>query len=119
MEPIAIACFVIGAIIILPLIWLIANYNRFVSVRQQMKETWSGVDVELKRRHDLIPNLVNTVKGYAEHEREIFEKISALRSQAMSVSDPGAKAHVEGELARVLHRLVAVAESYPQLKADA
>ncbi|MFO0827410.1 MAG: LemA family protein [Phycisphaerales bacterium] len=120
MEGLAIALALIGAAILLPLIWLIATYNRLASTKQHMKESWSGVDVELKRRHDLIPNLVNTVKGYAAHEREIFEQVAALRSQAMAISgSTDEKAQVEGQLAKTLQRLVAVAERYPDLKADA
>ncbi|MDZ4754377.1 MAG: LemA family protein [Phycisphaerae bacterium] len=109
---------VFGAIILIPLIWLIATYNRFASTRQHMKESWAGVDVELKRRHDLVPNLVSTVKGYAVHEQQIFERLAELRSQAMSAHTAGTQVPVEGELTRCLHRLIAVAESYPSLKAD-
>lgn len=106
-------------LVLLPLIWLVATYNRLQSVRQHMRESWSGVDVELKRRHDLVPNLVSTVKGYAAHEREIFDRVAHLRQQAMAMSERGgAKSQVEGELGKVMHRLIAVAESYPQLKAD-
>ena len=117
-EVLAITCGVIAAIVLLPTIFVIVTYNRFQSVRQHMRESWADVDVELKRRYDLIPNLVNTVKGYATHEREIFEKITALRSQAMSMANISDKVPVEGELSRVLHRLIAVAEAYPTLKAD-
>lgn len=120
MNGTAILVLILGAFVLLPLIWAIATYNRLVSTRQQMKESWSGVDVELKRRHDLIPNLVSTVKGYAAHESAIFEKLASLRAQAMSITDHGgARAQAEGELAKTLGRLVAVAERYPSLKADA
>ncbi len=117
-EPILLGCVVLGAIVLLPVIWVIVNYNRFQAVKQHLRESWADVDVELKRRHDLIPNLVNTVKGYAAHEQAIFARVSELRLQAMSATDAGAKIPVEGELSRTLHRLIAVAESYPTLKAD-
>ncbi|MDZ4829981.1 MAG: LemA family protein [Phycisphaerae bacterium] len=120
MNGMAFVILTLGALILLPLIWAIATYNRLVSTRQQMKESWSGVDIELKRRHDLIPNLVSTVKGYAAHESDIFEKVASLRAQAMSITDHGgARAQAEGELAKTLGRLVGVAERYPRLKADA
>jgi LemA protein len=119
MELLVPVCIVVGLVVVVPLIWLIATYNRFQSVRQHMKESWADVDVELKRRYDLIPNLVSTVKGYAAHEREVFERLASLRSQAMAIPGGGAqKAQVESELTRCLHRLIAVAEAYPTLKAD-
>ncbi|MBL9147253.1 MAG: LemA family protein [Phycisphaerae bacterium] len=118
MEPVVI-CLVVAGVVIVPIVWFVATFNRIQSVRQHMKESWSGVDVELKRRHDLVPNLVSTVKGYAAHEREIFERIAALRSQAMSTTARGSeKSAIEGELGKVMQRLIAVAESYPELKAD-
>ncbi len=117
-EVIIIPCAIVAAIVILPLIWAIATYNRFQSVRQHMRESWSDVDVELKRRYDLIPNLVSTVKGYAAHERAVFDRIAELRTQAMAARDAHEKRPVECELTRTLHRLVAVAEAYPTLKAD-
>jgi LemA protein len=117
-EVIFIPCAIVAAVLILPLIWAVATYNRFQSVRQHMRESWSDVDVELKRRYDLIPNLVNTVKGYAAHERGVFDRIAELRSQAMAARDASEKRPVECELTRTLHRLVAVAEAYPTLKAD-
>ncbi len=102
-----------------PLIWLIATYNRFSRLTQHVRESWSGVDVELKRRHDLIPNLVETVKGYATHERETIERVVAARAQAMQAG-AHLKERVDGEaqLGQSLGRLLAVAEAYPALKAD-
>jgi LemA protein len=118
-EAILFGCLVVGAILIVPLIWLAATYNRLVSVRQHLRESWSGVDVELKRRYDLVPNLVKTVQGYAAHERGLFERVAEIRSEAARVSASGhASGRLEGELSRELHRLVAVAERYPELKAD-
>lgn len=113
------ACCVIAVIVGVPLIWLIATYNRFARLGQHVRESWSGVDVELKRRHELVPNLVATVRGYAQHERETLEMVVAARAKAVQAGD-GLRARVDGEaaLARSLTRLIAVAEAYPQLKAD-
>ena len=102
-----------------PLIWFIATYNRFARLGQLVKESWSGVDVELKRRHELVPNLVATVKGYAQHERETLELVVAARARAVQAGD-ALRERVDGEaeLTRSLGRLVALAEAYPELKAD-
>lgn len=114
-----VACCVIGVMAAIPLLWLIATYNRFARLGQLVKESWSGVDVELKRRHSLVPNLVETVKGYAQHEREALEMVIMARAKAMDAGDI-LRARVDGEadLGRSLGRLIAVAERYPQLKAD-
>ncbi|MFM7052977.1 MAG: LemA family protein [Planctomycetota bacterium] len=105
--------------LLVALIWMIATYNRFGRLAQHVKESWSGVDVELKRRHDLIPNLVETVKGYAAHERATIEAVVAARARALGAGD-SLRERVEGEVevARSLGRLVALAEAYPNLKAD-
>jgi LemA protein len=95
------------------------SYNRFVSQRNLVQESWRQVDVELKRRHDLIPNLVETVKGYASHEREVFEAVTRARATAAAPgSSPGEQAKQEGILGQALGRLFAVAEAYPELKAS-
>lgn len=117
-EALVFVCVALGAVVLLPTIFVIVTYNRFQSIRQHLRESWADVDVELKRRYDLIPNLVNTVKGYAAHERETFERITALRQQAMGMAGASDKVAVEGEISRVLHKLIAVAEAYPTLKAD-
>lgn len=118
-EPLIIMLAIIGGVGLLVLIWLIATYNRFVRLRQHMKESWSDIDVELKRRHDLIPNLVETVRGYAAHEREVLEKIIQLRNQAAAAHDSrAALAGDESALMASLPRLFALAENYPVLKAD-
>jgi LemA protein len=110
---------VVAVVIGVPLIWLVATYNRFARLGQQVKESWSGVDVELKRRHDLVPNLVETVKGYAKHERETLEMVVAARAKAAGAGEATReRADGEAELGRSLGRLVALAESYPELKAD-
>lgn len=106
---------IVLAIIIL---WLIFAYNRFIRLRRRTDEAWSDIDVQLKRRHDLIPNLVETVKGYAAHERELFEKVTEARARAISASGTAEKAQAENMLSGALKSLFAVAENYPQLKAS-
>jgi LemA protein len=107
---------VLGIIVLLALI-LVFAYNGMVKARNKVDESWSGIDVQLKRRHDLIPNLVETVKGYAAHEKEVFENVSAARSAAISAQGPAAQAQAETALSGALGRLFAVAEAYPQLRA--
>jgi len=106
------------AIPILVAVWVIAMYNRFVSLLQQTKEAWADIDVQLKRRYDLIPNLVETVKGYATHERTAFENVTAARTAAMSAQGPEEKGKAENMLSDALKSLFAVAEAYPDLKAN-
>jgi len=106
---------VIGAIAL----FFIASYNRLVTLRQRVKEAWADIDVQLKRRHDLIPNLVETVKGYATHEREVFDAVTRARAAAASPgASPAQQAQQEGVLGQALGRLFAVAEAYPDLKAS-
>lgn len=110
---------VLGVILIFG-IWLIMTYNRFVSIRQHLKESWSDVDVELKRRYDLIPNLISTVKGYAEHEKSLFMEVTEARNKAMENNgNPESQSGDEQKLVRGVGRLLAVAEQYPDLKASA
>ena len=97
---------------------LIVLYNRLVRLRNMVREGWSGIDVQLKRRANLIPNLVETVKGYMGHERDLLEKVTELRSQSMQTGNLGEKQRVENALTGGLARLFAVAESYPDLKAN-
>lgn len=107
------------AAILLPAIWGVLVYNRFVSTRQHMKESWADIDVELKRRHDLIPSLVATVRGYMEHERELFERIASLRAKAIEAhADASAQATDETALQLGLRQLFALSERYPELKAS-
>ncbi len=113
-----IAFWVLLALIVLALFWAISAYNGLISLRNQVDEGWSDIDVQLKRRHDLIPNLVNTVKGYATHESSVFEKISAARSAAMSAKSPGEREQAENALTGTLRTLFAVSEAYPELKAN-
>jgi LemA protein len=102
-------------------VYAVLIYNRLVSTRQMTEEAWSGIDVQLKRRSDLIPNLVDTVKGYAAHERGVLEQMTELRTAAQKVpsGDVAARAQAEGALSAALGRLLAVAENYPDLKASA
>jgi LemA protein len=110
---------VLGAILLLPLIYAVVTYNTLVALRNYIRDAWSNVDTELKRRYDLIPNLVATVKGYAAHEREVLEHVTQLRAQCMaSQGRPEQQAVDENLLVAALQRLLVVVENYPQLKAD-
>ena len=109
---------VIGIIVLLGL-GLVVSYNRFVSQRTLIKNAWANIDTELRRRYDLIPNLVETVKGYASHEREVFEEVARTRSMAASTTgSPAQQAAAEGPFVAALGKLFAVAENYPELKAN-
>lgn len=106
-------------VVLIALIWFVATYNTLVRLRQQVAESWSGIDTELKRRYDLIPNLVSTVKGYAAHERSVLEAVVRARDQAAgSTGSPAQQARDENALVGSMRQLLAVAESYPQLKAS-
>lgn len=110
---------VVAVIVLLPLLWLIGTYNGLVRLRQHVRESWSGIDTELKRRYDLIPNLVETVKGYAAHERQVLERVTQARQQAVaSTGSAGQQAMDENLLVGALKHLFAVAENYPDLKAS-
>jgi LemA protein len=110
---------IVIAVLVLVAGTLVLSYNRFVSQRNLVAESWRQIDVELHRRHDLIPNLVETVKGYAGHERAVFEAVTSARAAAASPgSSPAAQAQQEGVLGQALGRLFAVAEAYPDLKAS-
>ncbi len=98
-------------------VWLVVMYNGLVQLRESAEAAWSDIDVQLKRRYDLIPNLVETVKGYATHEQETLEKVIQARNRAMGAQGPAAKAEAEGMLAGALKNLFALSEAYPQLKA--
>ena len=106
------------AIIAVVAIWAIAVYNNLIRLRNMKDEGWSGIDVQLKRRTYLIPNLIETVKGYIDHERAVLENVTELRSRAMNAKGVGEKAAAESLLTRTLGKLFAVAESYPDLKAN-
>ncbi len=110
---------IVLGIVALVIIFAIATYNRLVALRQNLKNAWSQIDVQLKRRYDLIPNLVNTVKGYAAHEKETLENVTKARTMAMQAGNVNEQAGAEDMLTGALKSLFAVAESYPELKADA
>ena len=112
-----VALIIIALIVVLLIVFVIAVYNGMVRSRNKVDEAWSGIDVQLKRRHDLIPNLVESVKGYAAHERETFQAVTDARARAMGASGPAAAGAAEGLLSQALGRLFAVAEAYPQLRA--
>ena len=107
---------VVGLVLVLGLIYILIR-NSMIGSRNRVDESWSGIDVQLKRRHDLVPNLVETVKGYATHERETFEKVTQARAQAMQASGPAEASAAEGLLNAALTDLRAVAEQYPDLRA--
>jgi LemA protein len=99
-------------------IWVIAVYNRLIGLKNQVANGWRQIDVQLKRRHDLIPNLVNTVKGAMEFERDTITRVIEARAKAVTATGPADAARKEGELSQALGRLIALAENYPTLKAN-
>lgn len=109
---------VLGLVVIL-IFAVIAIYNKLIRLRNTVKSSWSDINVQLKKRYDLVPNLVETVKGYAAHEKSVFEKVTAARSTAMQAVSPADKARAENMLGDTLKSLFAVAEAYPELKASA
>jgi LemA protein len=110
--------YVLIGIVILLIAFVWFAYNNFVVLKMRVKEAWSGIDVQLKRRSDLIPNLVETVKGYAKHEKDVFENVTKARSALMSAQTPHAAAEANNMLGTALKSLFAVAEAYPELKAS-
>ncbi len=112
---------IVLAVIAVIALFLIATYNRLVTLRQRVKEAWSDIDVQLKRRYDLIPNLVETVKGYAAHEKTVFENVTNARANAIAAGATGSpeqRAQAENVLTGALRSVFAVAENYPQLQAS-
>src|SRR5256885_16174778 len=107
---------IILGIVVLFALFAIAAYNGLVSLREQVRSAWAQIDVVLKRRFDLIPNLVETVKGYAAHERQTLEAVIAARNNAGAARDPQSRAQAEGQLSGALRQLFAIVESYPDLK---
>jgi LemA protein len=101
----------------LVVLWVVLAYNALVKARNKVDEAWSGIDVQLKRRHDLVPNLVETVKGYAAHERETLQGVTEARAAAVEASSPGAIERAEAKLTTALGAINALAEAYPQLRA--
>ena len=118
MEPVTITLIVIGALLLFVVVFLISTYNGLVTLKNRVEEAWSDITVQLKRRADLIPNLVNSVKGYAAHESGVFEKVTEARSAVMSANGVAQTAEAENMLEGALKSLFAVAEAYPDLKAN-
>ncbi len=113
----AIALGIVAVLIVIAVLSLIGIRNSIIGARNRCEEAWSGIDVQLKRRHDLVPNLVETVKGYASHEKHVFEKVAEARAGAMAAHGAGQAAQAEQQLTAALVDLRAVAENYPQLRA--
>jgi LemA protein len=115
MSPILIIILAVIGVIVL---WFVLTYNRFITLRNRSQEAWSDISVQLKRRYDLIPNLVQTVKGYAAHESGVFERVTEARARAMGAKGIKEQAQAENALSATLKTLFAVAENYPELKAS-
>jgi len=114
-----IVVWIILGIIVIVALGAVVSYNRFVSQKQMIKDAWANIDTELRRRYDLIPNLVETVKGYASHEREVFENVTKARAAATAATgSPAEQAAAEGPFVAAMRQLFAVAENYPELKAN-
>jgi LemA protein len=113
-----IAVWIVLAILVLLVLYVIVSYNSLVRVRNRTDDAWSGIDVQLRRRYDLIPNLVETVKGYASHERQTFEAVTQARTQGMNAQGVAEQAQAENMITGALKSLFAVAEAYPELKAN-
>ena len=109
---------VIGGLLLLIALWAVASYNQFIHLKALLDEAWSGIEVQLKRRYDLIPNLIATVQGYSIHEKGVLEEVTRLRSASLSASGITEKSVAEAGLSQALKTLFAVAEQYPQLKAN-
>jgi len=112
------AWIIVGGVLLLLVLFLVVTYNRLVRLRNRVEESWAQIDVQLKRRHDLIPNLVETVRGYAAHERQTFEEVTKARAAAVAAQGVGEQAKAEAGLSQALLNLRAVAEAYPQLQAN-
>jgi LemA protein len=112
------ALMVIGGLVVVLVLWAIGIYNGLIRLRNQADNSWSQIDVQLKRRHDLIPNLIETTKGYMQHERGTLESVTQARAQAMGAKSVGEAAKAEGMLSDALTKFMMVAESYPDLKAN-
>jgi LemA protein len=109
---------IVIVVLVLLVLYVVVAYNGLISLKNRTDEAFSDIDTQLKRRHDLIPNLVNTVKGYATHEQEVLQNVTAARQGAVAASGPDAQAKAETQLSGALGRLMAVAENYPDLKAN-
>lgn len=113
-----IALIIIGAIVLVLLLWFFGTYNKLINLRNKKDDQWSQIEVQLKRRADLIPNVVETVKGYAKHEKSTFEEVIKARNSYVSAKTPEEEMKASGEVTQALGRLFALSESYPELKAN-
>ncbi|MFW6189023.1 MAG: LemA family protein [Planctomycetota bacterium] len=113
-----IALLIVGGLVVIAALWVVLTYNGLIRLRNRVENAWSQIDVQLKRRHDLIPNLVETAKGYMEHERETLEAVTEARNLARQASGPGEAAEAEQELSNALGQFFLVVEQYPDLKAN-
>jgi len=119
MNPSLIPWIIVAVVILFPALWVMVQFNGLVSLRNHIKEAWSNIDTELKRRYELIPNLVETVKGYAAHEKEVLERVTLARKRCMETNGSAvSQAPAEQEMSRQVTNLLARAEDYPDLKAD-
>ena len=118
MDSIDLAVWVFLGVLAFLVLWAVVTYNKLVRLRNRVDAVWADIDVQLKRRHDLVPNLVEVVEGYATHERETFEEVTEARSQAVAAESPEDQAHAENALSGALVRLLATAEAYPDLEAE-
>ena len=110
---------VLFLVVLIPVLWVVGTYNGLVRLRNHTKESWSGIDTELKRRYDLIPNLVETVKGYAKHEQDLLQNVTDARTRAVAAQgSPSSQAQAENALVGILKQLLVVVENYPDLKAS-
>lgn len=109
---------VVSLVVIILLVWVIGTYNKLIRLRNKVKDQWSQVDVQLKRRFDLIPNLVETVKGYAKHEADTLEAVITARNMALNANTTSDEMDADNQLSGALNKLLALGESYPDLKAD-
>jgi len=109
---------ILVVVVVVLVLWAVFTYNRLVTLRNRVENGWSQIDVQLRRRYDLIPNLIETVKGYAAHEREVFEHVTEARTRAMGATGVEDQANAENAVTAGLGRLIAVAEAYPDLKAN-
>ena len=119
MDGALIGLLMVGGIVVLAILFVVGIYNALIRLRNQVDNAWSQIDVQLKRRHDLIPNLVETAKGYMQHERGTFEAITEARSKAMGAKSPAEAGKAEGALTEALSKFMLVVENYPDLKANA
>ena len=113
-----VAVWILVGLVVVAVVWIVLTYNRLVTLRTRVDDGWAQIDVQLRRRYDLIPNLVEAVKGYASHERELFEHVTETRSRAEGATGVEAQAAAEDAVTAGLGRLLAVAENYPELKAN-